>query len=393
MRPATMVQRWARAGALAACLAAAGCSSLSSLNPMNWWGSDFGNIPDLAPINPTQNLRVQWQAGVGAAGGSAAFFPAVLGGHIYTAAGDGTVTRLDAASGRVEWRTKLSNRLSGGTGTDGSLVAVGSSEGEVTGLSAEDGSVRWRTAVSSEVLAAPVVTGDLVLVRSSDSRIFALDAKDGRRRWVYQRSATSLSVRSPAGMAVTRGFVLAGFPGGKLVSISLTNGGVRWESTVSLPRGTSELERVTDVVGVPWLSEREVCAVAFQGRAACFDLNTGAQSWARDVSSVSGLGGDARYLYVADEKSAVNALDRSIGASVWKQDKLAGRRLSAPLALGNAIVVGDALGVVHALARDSGALVGRLNTDGSAIAAPPVALGDGFLVQTRGGNLYSIVTR
>jgi outer membrane protein assembly factor BamB len=264
----------------------------------------------------------------------------------------------------------------------------------VVGLSAADGSLRWRTAVSSEVLAAPVVTGDLVLVRSSDSRIFALDARDGARRWVYQRSAASLSVRSPAGLVVSRGFAYAGFPGGKLVAISLSNGGARWESTVSLPRGTSELERVSDVVGQLWQSQREICAAAFQGRVACFDIASGAQSWARDLSSVSGLTADGGYVFVPDEKSVVNALDRTTGTSVWKQDKLTRRNLSAPLALGNNIVFGDVGGYVHVLARDSGALTGRLATDGSAIFAPPVALGDGsFLVQTRDGDLYSVATR
>ena len=367
----------------------AGCSYL---NPFDWWKSDPNTkIPDLTPITATVTLSQAWRVNAGSAGDLAVFYPALASGHIYTAARDGTVTRLDAATGRVEWRVKETTELSGGVGADDKLVVVGNLQGEVLALSAADGSLRWRGFVSSEVLAPPVVAGDLVLVRSSDSRIFALDTLDGRRKWVYQRSATSLAVRNPAGLVVSRGNAFAGFPGGKLVSIALSNGGVRWESTVSLPRGTSELERVTDVVGLPWLSDREVCAVAFQGRVACFDLGTGAASWTRDMSSVAGLTGDARYLYIPDEKGAVNALDRSAGTSVWKQDRLLRRGLSVPLARGGQVIMGDVKGYVHVLSRDSGALIGRFATDGSAIAAAPMELDNGrVLIQTRGGELYAL---
>jgi outer membrane protein assembly factor BamB len=239
-----------------------------------------------------------------------------------------------------------------------------------------------------------VITGDFVIVRSADSRIFALDARDGRRRWVYQRAAPPLAVRRPAGAVVRGGFVFAGFSGGKLVALSLANGALRWEGTVSVPKGTTELERVTDVIGLPWVGEREACAVAFQGRVACFDLGNGNQIWGREMSSSSGLGVDARYVYVAEDRGAVSALDRTSGRSLWRQDKLANRNLSAPLPLGAEIAVGDLEGHVHFLGRDNGAFVGRLATDGSPVRAAPVPLGDGrFLVQTANGNLYALATR
>ena len=111
------------------------------------------------------------------------------------------------------------------------------------------------------------------------------------------------------------------------------------------------------------------------------------------MSSSSGLGVDARYVYVSEDRGAVSALERTTGRSLWRQDKLANRNLSAPLALGAEIAVGDLLGYVHLLARDSGAFVGRVATDGSAVRVPPVASASGFLVQTSGGTLYALATR
>jgi outer membrane protein assembly factor BamB len=368
----------------------AGCSSL---NPFNWFASD--NRPKMAGVPELRNavpVRTLWQASVGPSG-EAVLAPALSGDAIYAAARDGTVVRLDALTGRQAWRSGAGRALSGGVGAGEDMVAVGTPEGEVVALDAADGKVRWRARVSSEVLAPPVISGDLVLVRCSDSRVFALDARDGRRRWVYQRSMPTLTIRSPAGLVVRGQSAYAGFPGGRLVALALNNGGVRWEATVALPKGSTELERVADVVGAPALTEREICAVTYQGRVACFDLANGQPLWARDMSSIAGLGVDSRYAFVSDERGAVHALDRSNGTSFWKQDRLFLRRLTAPLPLGREIAVADLEGFVHFLARENGEFIGRASTDGSVISAPPLAIpGGGFVVQTRNGNLYALST-
>lgn len=369
-----------------------GCSGFS-LNPVDWFSSDTGPKMAVLPVlSSAIPVRTLWQANIGPAG-RAVFSPAVAAGSVYVAAQDGTVARLEAGSGRQVWRMNAGHPLSGGVGADSSLVVVGTAQGEVLALDAADGKVRWRARASSEVLAPPALTGDVVVVRSADSRLFAFDARDGKRRWVYQRSTPTLTVRSPVGIVAARGLVFAGFSGGKLVAVVLANGALRWEATVSLPRGTTELERVTDVVGLPWLSEREVCAVAYQGRVACFDFSTGNLLWARPMSSTAGLDADPRYLFVSDEKGAVQALDRTGGTSVWTQDKLSWRRLTAPLALGREIAVGDVEGYVHFLSRESGGFVGRTATDGGPIGAAPVRVDGGFLVQTVKGGLYAFSAR
>jgi outer membrane protein assembly factor BamB len=396
------MKRWsAFAVALTGTLLVAGCgggsmvsNAIDTINPMNWFGSRTA-APEMAPLPELANaiaVSTLWQASIGNSQ-QAVFSPAVTGGSVYAAASDGTIARFDAASGKQVWRINAGERLTGGVGADGKLVAVGSGKGEVLAFDS-NGTALWIAQASSEVLAAPQVADDVVVVRSVDGRIFGLDAKDGKRKWYYQRETPALTVRSPVGVSISRGVVYAGFAGGKLVAINLSNGGVRWEATVALPRGTTELERVSDVIGRPAVTEREVCAVAYQGRIGCFDLANGEAVWGRDMSSTSGLSLDARYVFVSDEKGAVHALDRIGGTSVWRQEKLRLRNLSAPLALGREIVVADIQGYVHFLSRDSGAFVGRVATDGSPVSTNPVMLPNGgFLVQTRSGGLYAFSTQ
>jgi outer membrane protein assembly factor BamB len=353
-------------------------------------GSSGGPQPAaLEPLAQAQELRVLWSARVGSAG-AFEFSPALAGDALYAAARDGALVRLDAADGRERWRVALDARLSGGVGADAATVAVATDDGAVFALDALTGKQRWRARISSEVLAAPRLAAGLVLVKSADSRVHALDAADGKRRWAYQRAPAALRLRAPQGMTVHEGLLYTGFSGGKLVALALEGGALRWEASVADPKGTTELERVTDVVGEPVLVGREVCAAAFQGRVACFDAQTGSLLWAREISSVTGVSADARYAYASDERGSVHALDRTTGRSLWKLDRLAHRQLSRPLPLGARIAVGDLEGIVHLLARDSGALVARAGTDGSPVRAAPIALPRGFLVQTQAGGLFAL---
>ena len=376
-----MTLRVALALALAA-LAAAGCA-----NPFR---SSSGPKPaELPELASPREVKLLWSAGVGGAE-RFIFSPSVVGDAVYVASREGSVARLETATGRETWRVSVATPLSAGAGAGSATVVVATEEGEVIALEAAGGKERWRARVSSEVLAAPAVGGGLVLVRSVDNRVFAFGEQDGRRRWLYQRSPATLVVRAPSGIALQGDTAYIGFAGGRLVALALANGGVRWEATVALPKGATELERVTDVVGEPNVQGREVCVAAYQGRVACYETASGRQLWARDLSSLNGVGLDARYAYVSDEKGAIHALDRTNGRSVWKQDRLFLRQPSQPLPVGAAAAVGDYQGYVHFLARDSGAFVARYATDRGAIRAAPVPLPNGFLVQTLNGGLFAL---
>ncbi|GAB4171700.1 MAG: outer membrane protein assembly factor BamB [Rhodocyclaceae bacterium] len=369
-------------GCLAAALA--GCSALDAINPFS--SAPKEKMAELEPIAGARTLAVRWQGAVGAAGGYV-FSPAVVGSSVFAAAADGTLVRYD--EGRERWRVRAGRALSGGVGSDGKLVVVGTPKGEVLAFDA-DGKPLWSARVSSEVLGAPALGGDMVIVRSGDNRIFALDAADGKRRWVYQRETPPLTLRSAVGVSLAGDVVLAGFPGGRLVALSMANGAPRWEAAVSLPRGATELERVADIASPPVAGEGQVCAAAFQGKAACFDASKGTLLWSRELSSVAGMDADARQIYVTDERSVVHALDRGSGASLWRNDRLRLRGVTRPLAIGGDVAVADVTGHVHLLSAVDGALTARLPTDGSAIVAAPAALEGGMLVQTTGGRLYAI---
>lgn len=361
-----------------------GCSSLDAINP---FASKGPKMAELKPFQSTAEARVIWRDSVGK-GDAYAFSPAVVGTSVYAAGKDGSLARFD--DGTPVWKINAGQVLSGGVGADGKLVVVGSPKGDLLAFSAADGTPLWKAKATSEILSPPVLGDGLVVVRSGDNRLAAYDVVSGNRKWIFQRPTPALSLRVTAPPVIDGKYVFAGYSGGKLIAVSLSNGAAVWEGTVALPKGTTELERVADITSTPVVSGKSICAVAFQGRVACFDLNNGNLVWARDMSSSVGLAIDTRHLYVTDDKGAVHALDMGSGSSVWKQDALSMRRVSAPLPRRGLIAVADAEGVVHFMRREDGAFAARLTTDGSPVVVPLQPLGSGFLVQTNKGGLYAI---
>lgn len=374
--------------------ASAGCQTVSDTYDRMFSSGKPATPPsELVAIKPTATPKILWQGGAGSSDKNI-FYPAPVGNVVYAANAAGEITGFDAMKGGAVAKFTAGQRISGGVGAGGGLVFAGTTRGEVLAFEPQ-GKAVWKAQLTGEVLAPPSAQDGVVVARSGDGRIYGLDTATGKRRWVYQRpTQVPLTVRTHAGLLIDRGAVFAGFAGGRLVALVLANGNVAWEGIVATPRGATELERVADVTSPPALDGQRVCAVAFQGRVSCFDPSRGAVLWARDMSSVAGLALDARYLYVTDDKDAIVALDKASGASIWKQDKMAGRRVSGPLAFGRYVVVGDYEGYVHFLSREDGSFAARIATDGSGISAPPVALDlSSFLVQTRNGGVYAITVQ
>ena len=367
---------------------ASGCSTMSKLNP-------FAKEDKFAPakleeIKSPVPARIVWKHSVGKAGVNV-FAPALADNSIFVADADGVIERLDAASGKVQWRSKAGTDLTAGVGVspDGKLVAVGAVKGE---LIAFDGSGKelWKVQASSEILSAPAVGTDVVVVRTVDNKVTAYDAANGKKRWFIQRVTPPLTLRNMPGLVIANGNVYAAQPAGRILALALSNGVPRFEVPLSEPRGATELERVSDISGTPTVFENDLCAVSYQGKVGCLDINTGVARWTKPASSDVGVGVDQRFVFVSDEKGAVQAFAREGGASAWKNDKLAYRRLSAPVSYGRFVAVGDVEGYVHFLSREDGTMLGRIATDGSPIKAAPLLAGSNVIFQTQNGTVPAI---
>lgn len=358
-----------------------GCGSL-------WpFGASKPKLPPPPPIAAPAGARQLWSVRLGPAG--IGFLPAQIGDGVVAASSPGEVIRLGADGAQV-WRVNVGKRLVTGVGADAETIVLAARDGSLIALD-PDGKTRWSSPIGAEAVTVPAVGAGIVVIRASDNRVTAFDARTGRRRWSFQRQGVPLVLRQTAGVAVSADTVHVGLPGGRLVALNAQTGALRWEAAVSQPKGATEIERIADIAGTPAIVGREVCAVSFQGRLACADAATGRVVWNREISSSGGISADERMIVSADDRGRIHAFSRG-GSSLWRQEGLAGRALSAPLLLGGLVFVGDQQGALHLLSVTDGAVAGRFDLD-SAIDSAPVATGTVAVVQTRAGTLHAVTTR
>ena len=221
----------------------------------------------------------------------------------------------------------------------------------------------------------------------ADRSVSAFDARSGRKLWTQQRAGDAL-VLLQAGVLQAVGDTLVVGLSGRMAGMNPQDGSVRWEAPIASPRGTNEIERLVDLVAGVSRDGTVLCTRAFQAAVGCVNAARGALVWSKAASGSVGLSGDDKFVYGVEGDGKVVAWRRTDGERAWVSELLRYRGLSAPLAIGRSVAVGDASGLVHLLSREDGAPLNRLPTDGSSIVAAPVLAGGTLVVVTRNGGVF-----
>ncbi|MCK5188457.1 MAG: outer membrane protein assembly factor BamB [Methylococcales bacterium] len=360
-------------------------------------GEDNTEPPaELVEFEAEIEIDLLWKeaAGVGAGKQYLNLVLAISYGKVLAADRDGMVYARDINTGDLIWDAETEYSFSAGPGIGENSVILASSNAEIVALDIETGEQKWHYSVSSEVLATPVVVNDIVIIRTTDGRIFALSEEHGVQLWVFERSVPALSIRGTGTPIIVEGNVIAGYANGKLLALRLIDGKVGWETSIAIPSGRSEVERLVDLDVDPVETDGVIFIASYQGGTSAVLELDGDVLWRNeDVSSHSGLSYDWRYLYISDVSSHVWQLDQRNGASLWKQDELNNRTLTAPVAYDDYVVVGDFEGYVHWLANSDGRQLGRIKVADSAIVARPVIVDNTVYVYSKDGTLAALKAR
>ena len=354
------------------------------------------------------NLSVLWRRNIGQGMGKKFIdlSPAVIGDTVFAADGYGLVVAVERATGRVKWRTRIGRPMrkgfmnltdrsdtsfvTGGIGVSTAMIYLGTTRGEVVALSAADGEERWRVVLTSEVLAPPTASRDAVYVQTSDGNLFALAIEDGVQLWVFHSQNPLVTLRGTASPVFDSGIVYAGFGNGILVAIDSTSGELLWEQTVSLPEGTSELDRMVDVDGTPLIEQGAIVASAHQGSMVAMRRADGQPLWKAEIASTRALQSGYGLVFAISDENEIVGVEQRDGTVAWRQDKLLRRELTDPLAFSNYIFVGDLRGFVHVIAQSDGRFISRRRVDSAAIQ-PTLTQVEGMVyLQTKSGRLIAL---
>ncbi len=344
----------------------------------------------LLPVADAPGLGLAWQNSVG----NRIEFPlqiGVAGSALAVATSRGTIAVLNAGTGADMWRARVDADFSSGVGFDGKTVAVTTINNELIAFTLNSKNqpvIAWRKTLQARVYTAPLVAGGRIFVLAGDRTLQAFDADTGSQLWSLQRPSESLILSEAGTLGVYQNTLLAGHSG-RLLGVNPDNGKIQWELSVATSRATNDIERLIDLVGVPNRVGTSVCIRSFQTSVACADVAKNAVIWSRTTQGATAVSGDAGIVASTESDGRVKTWSRATGDVLWISDKLIYRGLSAPLLIGNSIIVGDAEGYVHVMNKATGNFTARFKTDGGAIVAAPIAIGTTVVVATAKGGIYA----
>jgi outer membrane protein assembly factor BamB len=368
--------------------------SVSGISDYFSGGQDNAEPPvTLTEFNAEVEIEKLWTSstGVGSNEQSVKLAPAIHNQKIITADREGLVQARHLATGDKVWSIETEMKLSGGVGLGSETVILGSSNADVVALNSDTGEKLWSVRVSSEVLAIPAVAKNIVIIRTTDGTVAALNEQTGAKLWSYEHAVPALSIRGTGAPLIVGDKVIVGYDNGKMVALELKNGKFIWESTISIPKGRSEVERLVDLDVDPLEINDVIYIASYHGGIAAISANDGDGMWRNEsISSHSGLSNDFRYLYLSDSKSNVWQVDQRSGGGLWQQKDLHHRRLTAPATYQNYVVVGDFEGYVHWLSSSDGRQLGRIQVADSPIENKPVVVDDVVYIYAKDGSIAAL---
>jgi len=280
---------------------------------------------------------------------------------LYVADHGGSVMALHANNGNPIWQKEFPYTFTAGPNVSGKYLVLGTRDADVLTLDKSNGELLWKKTVSSEILAPPQISRTNVIIQSNDGKITALDLQTGEQIWIYDRNVPPLTLRGTASPVLVEDKVITGFANGKLVALSIDDGKLIWESTIAVPKGRSELERMVDVDGLIQVYDDTVYVSSFQGRAVALTAGSGSILWTREMSSHLGVSMADDLLYITDVEGKIWALDRRNGSTLWVQEKLKKIVTTTPVALDDKLIVGGFDGSVFSLSKENGKVLGRVD--------------------------------
>lgn len=204
--------------------------------------------------------------------------PVLAGGTLYVGGRDASVRAIDAATGRVLWRSAVGGAVMSGITVAGPLLVAGTfAHDAVIALDRRDGRVVWAAPTAQPVSSAPVVAGAVVLAGCRDFAIHGLDLDSGAPRWL-QSYIFSWVESSPA-----------------LVGTVAYFGSSDLRSVRAVDCATGHTRYTTDVRGLAWGRPAHVGNRLYVGTAGQKDV-------------------------LVAHRPGLCALDRTTGALLWRRE-------------------------------------------------------------------------
>ena len=342
-----------------------------------YFADEFSNIPtEIKPYEKKASIELIWENKVG--DNDAHNLNLIFSEEFVIAAtSDGSLRKMQMETGETVWEKEVSEEIMIGVGGDFENILFITEDSYLWCLDSE-GNAIWKIFIDGEVLTTPVIDNKKAYIRLASYEILQIDLKQGDIDWRYIHSSPALAFDGTSALTFSDGVIYGGFGAGKIVAVHQKSGAFIWEANISQVKGSTDIDRLNDVLSKPIINDSEVYAVSTSGDLTAIDRTNASITWTRKISSFNNITFDGFDIYLAHKSDSVYSLDsKRNGKTNWRNADLQYRRLTDPIILGDHIAVGDFDGYVHLLNSETGIVEERAQiTSGVPIGKNIHSIGD-----------------
>ena len=324
-----------------------------------YFTNEFNNIPtEIKPYDKKASIELIWENKVG--DNDINNLNLIFSEEFVIAAtSDGSVRKMQMATGETIWKKDISEKIMMGVGGDFENILFITENSYLWCLDSS-GNAIWKIFIDGEVLTTPVVNKEKAYVRLADYEILQIDLKQGDIDWRYAHSSPALTFNGTSSLTFSDGVIYGGFGAGKLVAVHQNSGAFIWEADISQIKGVTDIDRLTDVLSKPIINDTQVYAVSTSGDLTAIDITNAGIIWTRKISSFNNISFDGFDIYLAHKSDSIYSLDsKKNGKTNWRNADLQYRRITNTIITGDYIAVGDFDGYIHLLNSETGLVEGR----------------------------------
>lgn len=343
--------------------------------------------------------------------------PVVARGMVIVGSAAGTLTALDATTGRPAWSVRGLGAISSSPAVFGDHVITSSLTGNVYAFGIAKGDVvwKWTGPANAALWASPAIYKDVLIIGVGSpygdtpfvpGRVYGLNVGTGHELWSFcvQSSCEpgggvwSTPAIDPAGTA----FVGVGNPVDGVLAFDALTGTRKWTSSL-YPDQNRDFDAGASPVIFALDGREAVAQATVEGTFAVLDATTGKVLWSRELvagSAVHGLiaspayDGKSFFVGSASPPTGMFALEPTHGATRWRRDSPQ-PVYSAPVTgsgvviFGTGAVFGDlSSGSILALSSGDGHVIWSYDTH-SAVRSGPALAGALLVVGDYAGDVMA----
>ncbi len=291
-------------------------------------------------------------------------------------------------SGQRLWSFNVGEEITGGVALDAfsQTAVISTRSGQVMAIDSSTGAIRWKNQLSGSVLTPALISNNRVILSANDGFLHGLSLQNGQSVWQFATRVPAISVRGAAEPTLLDDkTALVATADGRLHAITVDSGLPQWSRRIGIGMGSSEVERMSDVDGMPIVDNNQLFAISYSGQLLGIDLASREVMFVNELASLKSLAVNNQQVIATSLDGKVVAYDRLSGETLWESDELAYRELTNPVMIGNYIAVGDLDGVVHLFNPASGTIVSRVETKGALSSLKVV--GNRLMTQSKSGQV------